>query len=73
MIRKSPCYQSHHKLKEEPSNIVMTDRKEKQQVGGFSDKVIYRWIGTLMWYSISVVKNTFVDDGYIELVKNNFW
>ena len=73
MIRKSPCYQSHHKLKEEPSNIVMTDRKEKQQVGGVSDKVIYRWIGTLMWYSISVVKNTFVDDGYIELVKNNFW
>ena len=73
LIRKSPCYQSHHKLKEEPSNIVMTDRKEKQQVGEFSDKVIYRWIGTLMWYSISVVKNTFVDDGYIELVKNNFW
>ena len=51
----------------------MTDRKEKQQVGEFSDKVIYRWIGTLMWYSISVVKNTFVDDGYIELVENNFW
>lgn len=73
MIRKSPCYQSHHKLKEEPSNIVMTDRKEKQQVGEFSDKVIYRWIGTLMWYSISVVKNTFVDDSYIELVENNFW
>ena len=51
----------------------MTEKKEKKQVGEFSDKVIHRSTGTLMWYSISVVENTFVDDGYIELVKNNFW
>lgn len=48
LIRKSRCYQSHHKLKEEPSNIVMTEKKEKKQVGEFSDKVIHRSTGTLM-------------------------